>query len=374
VRDELVKLKPLSEMCEINMGQSPVSNSYNQAGDGIPFYQGNADFGILHPTVRYWCNEPVKIANEGDILISVRAPIGALNISTEKCCIGRGLAALRAKPGVCNTHYLLYALRSRANVLVASGTGSTFKAISKSTLSGTQIPAPDLETQNIIAKRLDRIIELIALRKQQLDKFDLLVKSRFVEMFDGRGLPQVPLSDCCLRITGGGTPSMKHPEYYGGDVPFIKSGDVRGDAVSSGALWLSKKALTEAKAKFVPRGSILVVNRSAALLSEFRIAVATNPVVINQDIKAFIPKDEYESWYLLLAIRSQTKYLLTKVITVLTSHIALDELLNIPIPAATKDQQAKFADFINQTRKWEFSPYSFTIMEIYGMIERGALS
>ena len=71
----------LDEICSINMGQSPDSSSYNETGDGLPFFQGNADFGEIHPNVRIWCSEPTKLANPGDILISVRAPIGALNIA-----------------------------------------------------------------------------------------------------------------------------------------------------------------------------------------------------------------------------------------------------------------------------------------------------
>ena len=84
----------LDEVCSINMGQSPESSTYNETGEGVPFFQGNADFGIIHPTVRIWCTSPTKIAHSEDILVSVRAPIGALNIADIDCCIGRGLAAL----------------------------------------------------------------------------------------------------------------------------------------------------------------------------------------------------------------------------------------------------------------------------------------
>lgn len=77
----------LTDVCQLNMGQSPDSASYNETGDGMPFFQGNADFGEIHPTVRIWCNAPTKTAQEGDILISVRAPIGAMNIADRKCCI-----------------------------------------------------------------------------------------------------------------------------------------------------------------------------------------------------------------------------------------------------------------------------------------------
>ena len=89
-----MKYIKLKDVCKINMGQSPDSSSYNESGEGIPFFQGNADFGDRYPVTRIWCSEPKKVAQENDILISVRAPIGAINYSKEKCCIGRGLAAL----------------------------------------------------------------------------------------------------------------------------------------------------------------------------------------------------------------------------------------------------------------------------------------
>ena len=89
-----MKYTALRDVCEINMGQSPDSSSYNKEGRGIPFFQGNADFGERNPVTRVWCDAPSKIANANDILISVRAPIGAVNYAAETCCIGRGLAAI----------------------------------------------------------------------------------------------------------------------------------------------------------------------------------------------------------------------------------------------------------------------------------------
>ena len=173
----------LDELCNLNMGQSPDSASYNDIGDGLPFFQGNADFGALHPTVRVWCNAPTKIAHVGDILISVRAPIGALNIADRECCIGRGLAALTVNESLCNRGFIWYAITNKVDELNSKGTGSTFKAISKNVLGETEIPLPPLNQQIQIAAVLDKLSALISLRKQQLAKLDELVKARFVEMF-----------------------------------------------------------------------------------------------------------------------------------------------------------------------------------------------
>jgi len=173
----------LEEICAINMGQSPDSSTYNEDGNGLPFFQGNADFGEIYPAVRMWCSEPTKIAREKDILISVRAPIGALNIANCECCIGRGLAALTVNEDICAQEYLWHALSGKVDELNSKGTGSTFKAINKKTLSETEIPLPPIDEQRKIAAILDKVSDLIAKRRQQLDKLDELVKARFVEMF-----------------------------------------------------------------------------------------------------------------------------------------------------------------------------------------------
>lgn len=173
----------LEEICAINMGQSPDSSTYNEDGNGLPFFQGNADFGEIYPAVRMWCSEPTKIAREKDILISVRAPIGALNIANCECCIGRGLAALTVNEDICAQEYLWHALSGKVDELNSKGTGSTFKAINKKTLSETEIPLPPIDEQRKIAAILDKVSDLIAKRRQQLDKLDEMVKARFVEMF-----------------------------------------------------------------------------------------------------------------------------------------------------------------------------------------------
>lgn len=172
----------LNEACSLNMGQSPDSSGYNDEGRGIPFYQGNADFGALTPVTRFYCDNPTKIAHRGDILLSVRAPIGAVNIANETCCIGRGLAALTACDSV-DAKFLYYAIKSKHDELNAKGTGSTFKAINKKALHETQIPLPVLAEQKNVASILDNVSGLAALRKRQIMQLDLLAKSRFIEMF-----------------------------------------------------------------------------------------------------------------------------------------------------------------------------------------------
>ena len=173
----------LKDVCCINMGQSPDSKSYNEAKEGIPFFQGNADFGERYPITRVWCNAPTKIAQKDDILISVRAPIGALNYAKETCCIGRGLAAITPNKTKVSTEFIFWLLKGKNNELNSLGTGSTFKAISKKVLEETKVPDISLEKQTAYSNILEKLYFIITHRRTQLEKLDLLVKARFVEMF-----------------------------------------------------------------------------------------------------------------------------------------------------------------------------------------------
>jgi type I restriction enzyme S subunit len=140
-KNELPKgweVKKLGEVCEIIMGQSPPSDTYNFDGRGLPFFQGKAEFTDIYPVVQKWCDSPNKIAEPMDILLSVRAPVGTTNIANQKCCIGRGLAAIRFE----NYKFIFYFLRSIEQELDKKGTGTTFRAISGETIRTTEIPLP----------------------------------------------------------------------------------------------------------------------------------------------------------------------------------------------------------------------------------------
>jgi len=167
----------LDEFVHLEMGQSPDSASYNQKGDGIPFYQGKSDFGPLTPTPRHWCSDPKKVALPGDVLLSVRAPVGPTNYVTEDSCIGRGLAALRPFGGV-QTEFILWWMRAIESEIARMGTGTTFVAVSKRDLAPFVISVPPLEEQKRIVAKVE---ELMALCDQLEAK--LKVRSEVAEKF-----------------------------------------------------------------------------------------------------------------------------------------------------------------------------------------------
>lgn len=172
----------LSDVTKIIMGQSPPSSTYNTNGESLPFFQGKADFGDLYPMPRVYCSEPNRIAEPGDILITVRAPVGPTNLNRVRSCIGRGLSAIRVGSHL-DRNYLLYFLRFYEPELAKAGTGSTFAAISRDDLENIKLPLPPLAEQQSIADLLARADRLRRLRRYARELSDTYLQSVFVEMF-----------------------------------------------------------------------------------------------------------------------------------------------------------------------------------------------
>lgn len=178
----------LEEISEIILGQSPPSSTYNTDGEGLPFYQGKLEFGKLYPTPRKWCTTPKKIAQKGDVFISIRAPVGPTNLCPEKSAVGRGLAAIRGLGGI-QPFFILYLMRRFENEITNKGTGTTFNAITGNQLKNFGIPLPPLAEQNrIVAKletlfaQLDAAIDNIKKAHAQLQRYR---RSILKAAFDG---------------------------------------------------------------------------------------------------------------------------------------------------------------------------------------------
>jgi type I restriction enzyme, S subunit len=127
-------------MCFITMGQSPSSQFSNEIGDGLPFHQGVSDFGNLYPVDRIYCTDENRIAESGDILFSVRAPVGRINIANKKIVIGRGLSAIRSKSG--NQDFVFQQLKELFQEEDTIGNGAIFKSVTKEDMHGIKMLRP----------------------------------------------------------------------------------------------------------------------------------------------------------------------------------------------------------------------------------------
>jgi len=157
---------------KIIMGQSPPSSSYNKEGEGVPFLQGKAEFGNIYPNPVLYTNKPLKVVDDEDILISVRAPVGDVNIAPFKLCIGRGLAGIKSNKEKVDNFFVFYYLSYIKPKIEYLGGGAVFKAITKKDLESIKIPLPPLEEQKAIAKRLKAIDDLIEIKRKEKEQIE----------------------------------------------------------------------------------------------------------------------------------------------------------------------------------------------------------
>jgi len=189
------KAGTLSEGFDLTMGQSPPGDTYNEDGNGIPFYQGRTDFGFRFPTHRIYCTAPTRYAKPSDTLVSVRAPVGDINMTDEECCIGRGVAAVRHNSGAISFTY--YAMANLyPDFALFEGEGTVFGSINKQNFENLRfvIPPPEIvAAYEQLAKPLDdqiRTLEqqsrtLATLRDSLLPKLlsgELSVSKRIAEV------------------------------------------------------------------------------------------------------------------------------------------------------------------------------------------------
>jgi len=182
---EVIKLGD-EELTEIIMGQSPPSATYNRNDEGIPFLQGKAEFGEIYPSPIVFCSEPIKIAEPNDILISVRAPVGDVNIAPFRCCIGRGLASIRPKNHKIHHLYLFYFLKSQKRKMDGLSSGSTFKAIKKEDIENFLLPLPPLPEQKKIAEILGTVDKRLELLRKKKEKLERVKKGLMDDLLSGK--------------------------------------------------------------------------------------------------------------------------------------------------------------------------------------------
>ena len=343
----------LKDICAINMGQSPDSNSYNDEGYGLPFFQGNADFGERYPIAKKWCSAPQKIAKPEDILISVRAPIGAVNYAKEKCCIGRGLAAITLDKSKVSKEFIFWFLKSKNQELNNKGVGSTFKSIGRKVLEETLVPDLTKEKQMRYSEILEKLYFIIQSRMLQQKELDELVKARFVEMFgdpviNSKNLETKELKNVMTLKAGDFTaasdildePSESNPyPCYGGNGVrgYVAEYNQEGEYSLIGRQGALSGNVQYVNGKFKNTEHALLVTPLVEINS-----IWLNQLLLNLDLK-----------------RYQTG--------AAQPGISVKNLQEIPIVCVSIDEQNQFADFVRQADKAkqikQFSSFRLSIAE-----------
>lgn len=262
----------LGDIAEINMGQSPESKYYNDIGIGLPFLQGNRTFGLRFPSFDTFCSDPKKIANEGEILFSVRAPVGDINIATTKICIGRGLASLNAKNG--NNNFLFYLLHFLKNIIINTESGTVFGSVNRNDLETIELLIPDEMEQKSIAAILSSLDDKIDLLHRQNKTLEALAETLFRQWFveEAEGWEEKQLSEL-MTITS--SKRIFYSEYVNYGIPFYRSKEIielRSSGSTNSELFISKERFNEIKKKFdVPKSGDILLTSVGTLGVPFRV-------------------------------------------------------------------------------------------------------
>ncbi len=179
-----IKEIELFQVTEIVMGQSPPGNSYNEKEKGTPFFQGKAEFTERYPIVKKWTTQPTKMAKPNSVLMSVRAPVGSVNICNVDCCIGRGLASIYPKKEL-KLEFLVSVLQVMEEKIANMGMGSTFKAINSDQLKTLKIPVPPIELQNKFASIVKEVEAMKEQQKHSKEHSDNLFNALMQKAFKG---------------------------------------------------------------------------------------------------------------------------------------------------------------------------------------------
>ena len=257
----------LGELCEINMGQSPKSEHYNTDGQGLPFLQGNRTFGTKYPTFDTYTTSTTKIAEAGDVIMSVRAPVGDVNITPVKMCLGRGVCSLRHKEG--QQEFLYYLMRYYALELINRESGTVFGSVNRNDIANLEINVPSISEQIEIGKILgtidDKIINNTKINHHLEQTAQAIFKNWFVDFEPWGGVMPEKWQESTLGrfvdIKRGGSPRPIQDFLSNTGYNWLKISDVT--ALQSPFVLEIKEHIKEEGVKktvFLKSGSIVLSN------------------------------------------------------------------------------------------------------------------
>jgi type I restriction enzyme S subunit len=285
----------LSDICEINMGQSPKSEYYNAVGEGLPFLQGNRTFGLKYPTFDTYTTFVTKTAEAKDVIMSVRAPVGDINITPVKICLGRGVCGLRHKEG--EQQFIYYLMRYYSKSLINNESGTIFGSVNHADIANLEVDVPSLSEQKAIAEVLSSLDDKIDLLHRQNKTLEAMAEALFRQWFvekESDDFNQTKIDDI-VTIKGGTTPSTTISEYWDGDVHWTTPRDLSNHNsvyLLNTERKITEKGLAQIGSGLLPVGSVLLSSRAPIGY----LAITDIPVAINQGYIGIVC-DKYISNY-----------------------------------------------------------------------------
>ena len=355
-----MKKVKLGEVCEIVTGSTPKSTNpdyWNGEYKWITPAEISDDDFIIVDTQRKISKLGIektglKSFPIGTVLLSSRAPIGKVAIAGCEMYCNQGFKNFICSNKI-NNEYLYYFLKSRKNFLNNIGRGATFKEISKSIISNIEIILPSYDVQCTQTQNLKKIDNLIYLRKKVIKEYQLLVKSRFNELFGDPVLNEMGWDKHALKEFGiwksGGTPKRNEKEFFRGNIPWITSGELEHKYIENSFEKISEKAIECSSAKIIEKGSLLLGMYDTAGLKS---SINTRLMSCNQAI-AFAKLDDKitNTIYVYYVIQNLRSMLLNQQRGVRQKNFNLSMIKNIFIPLPPLSLQNEFADFVVQVDK-----------------------
>lgn len=355
----------LSEVTEIIMGQAPPGESYNEEGLGVPLIGGAADLGDNYPNPKKYTTASSKLSKTGDIIMCIRATIGDLNWADKEYALGRGVAAFRVTEKI-SASYLYFWLLSQKQHFLGMGKGATFLQITKKDIEDTIIPLVDIGKQKQIGNILAKAQALVEIRKLQLEQLDLLVKSRFIEMFGNPvtnpiGWEVRNLKSLSTKILSGNTPKGGSQVYVDTGIIFFRSQNIWKNRIELDDVAyideqthrkMSRTSLKNRDILITKTGRINTENsslgRAALFLGEDDSANINGHVylvrlkkgVIHEFVLYILISDEYRDYIREVCVGGIDKRQINK-----------EHLEEFPIIMPPIDLQQRFADYVRQIDK-----------------------
>ncbi|MDO6467042.1 restriction endonuclease subunit S [Neptunomonas phycophila] len=352
----------------INMGQSPSSDDCNQDGYGLPFLQGNAEFGVQHPIPKQYCQVPRKLATEGDLLFSVRAPVGALNFSDQKYGIGRGLCAIT---NYCDltVSFLWWLIPVVRAELDSVSTGSTFEAVSAEQVENVVFFKPSLSEQTQIANFLDHEtakIDTLIDKQQQLIKLLKEKRQAVISHAVTKGLnPNAPMKDSGVewlgevpehwqvgaikqfsKIESGHTPDKKKEEYWiDCDIPWVSLNDSKAlkivDYIKDTKYKVNELGIQNSSARILPANAVIFTRDASIGLS----AITTRPMAVSQHIIAWLCyEDQLKPEFLLLIFYAMQEEFERYTFGATIKTIGMDDVKSLRAAIPSLEEQTTIID------------------------------
>lgn len=303
------RVTSLGQVCSVVAGQSPKGSSYNSNGSGLPFYQGKKAFSekfIGEPTA--WTTQVTKEADSGDILMSVRAPVGPINFATQKICIGRGLAAIKSSDAI-DSEYLFYALLYKQPE-IRGNEGAVFASINKKQIESILLPLPPLPEQKRIVAILDEafagIDAAISNTEKNLANARELFESVLSSTFSGQGQEQRHLEDVLdAQPRNGWSPPAKNHAHSG--IPVLTLSSVTGFRFRPEKIKYTSADVDCTRHYWVSNGDLLITrSNTPELVGHVAIANGINVKTIYPDLimKMSVDPDKALTKYIYYQLRS----------------------------------------------------------------------